>query len=129
MSLLTLREEVGYVEIRVRSCNKIHSKRIYQFLPHALCHATDDANDSLLTFDFRLSTLQVRFQFAEAGTDFLLGVVTDGTGVKEDDIRVLPAVGYFRIGSLQNSRYDLAVCDVHLATVCLNIKFFCHFML
>ena len=71
---------------------------------------------------------QVRFQLAEAGTDLLLGVVADGAGVKQNNIRVLPPVGYFRIRSLQNSRHHFAVRDVHLASVCLNIKFFCHFI-
>ena len=53
MSLLTLRKEVGDIQIGIRACDKIHAEGINQLLTHSLCHATDNTDNRAAIIDGR----------------------------------------------------------------------------
>ncbi len=51
---------------------------------------------------------------AEIGIELLLGLLTDGAGVDDDDVRALRTGGFRRAGPAENSGDVLGIVLVHL---------------
>lgn len=80
----------------------------------ALGHAADDADDFLGVGFF------VAAELAEAGEDFVFGMLADAAGVEEDDVGLLVARDGCHAARLKLSLDELAVEDVHLAAECFE---------
>ena len=115
MPLFALCDEVRQVEVSVGAGNEINFVVAQQLFAHALRHAAYDTDHA------SLAVLAAR-QFLQAVLNALLGIITNGAGVKKNDVRLVDVVGVIGIGGAQDSRYHLAVSHVHLAAVGLYIK-------
>ncbi len=85
-----------------------------------LGHAADDADH-----DVRLVHLAV-FQFAEPRPDFVLGVLADGAGVVEDDIRLLAIFDRFVPLGAELTQDELGIEHVHLAAEGFHVQLASH---
>ncbi len=86
-------------------------KRILDTLRHASNHSDNERTLALHCAEM----LQPRH-------NFLLGIVTDGTGVQQNGIRFIYIFRRFIADSTHNSCNHLAVCNIHLASVSFNPK-------
>ena len=82
----------------------------------ALGHAADDSDDEVGFFFFGFP------QLAEARPDFLLGVLADGAGVVDDDVRVVAVLDGFVALGAKLAENELRVEDVHLAAECFEVE-------
>ena len=123
LPVLGFGDELRQHEIRIRPGHEVGVVVVEQILLGAFGHAAEHADNKP-----SLAAAAQGVERFEPVVDFLLGVLAHGTGVEEHGVGIGNVSAHVVIGRLHYGGDHLAVGHVHLAAVCLDIKFLCHNM-
>ena len=114
---LDLIDEARQVAVGVRTDDQVDQLLLLeQLVPQALGHAAEDAHLELGVVAL------AAFEVLQTMTNPLLGVVPDGAGIEQDQIGLALILGGGVAGFGEDARNDLAIAEVHLATVALEVQ-------
>ena len=114
-------QQLGKRAISIRAHHQVHELLLLQqVLPHALGHAAQYTE-----LQVRIPSLQV-LQPVDAVQHRLLGLVPDAARVQQHQVGLLGPVRRGIAFLRQDARDDLAVAEVHLAAVALDIDLSSH---
>ena len=108
----------GEGPVCVRSGHYVNLARIQERVLEAFGHASEDTDHDAP------AGLPVLVELLYTAPDALFGIVPDGTGVGHYDVRFRYVEGAFVTFLSQNSKNDLGVVDVHLASVSFDVELF-----
>ena len=114
---VNLINEVGNVAVRIRADHQIHEfllfeQRLFQPFRHASEYTHHQFRPVLLRF----------FELAQTGAHALLGVLADGTGIQEDQIRLFFIPRGRESRFVEDACHNLRIAEVHLAAIALQIE-------
>ncbi len=117
MPALDLIDEVGNVAVRVRTDHQIHEFLLLeQGLFQPFRHASEYTHHQFWAMLLRF------LELPQAGAHAMFGVLADGTGIQEDQIRLFFIPRGRESRFVEDACHNLRIAEVHLATIALQIE-------
>lgn len=110
--------QAGQVAVRIRTGDDIHGVLPFeQPFPQTFGHTTDNTDEHSRPAAAQMSHLP------QTPPNALFGIISDRTGIDQNDIRLLDLVGIDIALLLHDRNDDFRIADVHLTAVCFDKKF------